>query len=436
MRLKSDISAAVCSFASKGAMGFMATIVLSCVMACEPMKGETFHVVRPDSLSPAITAPRPDILVPGIDFSADSLSSAIIDAAIEDTSTDRNIIQRVIDYFSDSNNEPEKGEFDISFLGGPSYSSSTSVELALIAAGVYRTGPRETTPLSELDVFAEGSVTGFYNVGTRGHHSFPNDRIRVNYHASFCHFPSKFWGVGYEMGADKNNETNYTLLQSLISGEFLWHLPHDIFLGPSVYFDYSKGTKAKNTEVWKGEPLEQLSYGLGFVFSIDTRDIATNASQGYNLRLHQRFFPTFLGNKRGFSITELTFGWYHRFWKSGIMAFQFHGCGATEHTPWSMLSAVDASSGIRGYYERRYRDRGEIDAVVELRQHIWRRNGIVIWAGVGSVFHRLDQINFKRLLPSFGLGYRWEFKKRVNVRLDYGIGKGQSSFYFNINEAF
>ncbi len=34
-------------------------------------------------------------------------------------------------------------------------------------------------------------------------------------------------------------------------------------------------------------------------------------------------------------------------------------------------------------------------------------------------------------------GYRWEFKKNVNVRLDYGFGKsGQSGFLFNINEAF
>lgn len=33
--------------------------------------------------------------------------------------------------------------------------------------------------------------------------------------------------------------------------------------------------------------------------------------------------------------------------------------------------------------------------------------------------------------------YRWEFKKDVNVRLDYGFGKsGQSGFIFNIGEAF
>lgn len=435
MRLITNITDLLHILIEKSAV-MCAVLIASFVIISETAWSETVKVIQVASVSSETAHPHPDILVPGIDFSYDSISSSVIDTAIEDTSTDRNIIQRVIDYFSDSNEEPDKGEFDISFLGGPSYSSATSVELAVIAAGVYRTGPKATTPLSELDVFAEGSITGFYNIGTRGHHSFPNDKVRINYHANFCHFPSKFWGVGYEMGADKNNETDYTLLQSLVSAEFLWHLPHDIFLGPSIYFDYSKGIKASSTSVWRGQSLEQLAYGVGLILSFDTRDIATNASQGYNLRFHQRFFPSFIGNKKGFSITELTFGWYHRFWESGIMAFQFHGCGATRHTPWSMLSAVDASAGIRGYYEGRYRDRGELDVVVELRQHIWRRNGIVVWGGLGTVFHKFNEITAKKLLPSFGIGYRWEFKKDVNVRADIGFGRNSMAFSIGLNEAF
>ena len=39
-------------------------------------------------------------------------------------------------------------------------------------------------------------------------------------------------------------------------------------------------------------------------------------------------------------------------------------------------------------------------------------------------------------MHSYGIGLWFDFKKRVNVRLDYGFGKGQSAFYFNIDEAF
>ena len=62
---------------------------------------------------------------------------------------------------------------------------------------------------------------------------------------------------------------------------------------------------------------------------------------------------------------------------------------------------------------------------------------MVIWGGLGTVFHKFSAIRGERLLPNWGIGYRWEFKKNGNVRLDYGFGKrGMQGFVFNINEAF
>lgn len=91
---------------------------------------------------------------------------------------------------------------------------------------------------------------------------------------------------------------------------------------------------------------------------------------------------------------------------------------------------------MRGYYEGRYRDKCEYDVTMELRQNIWGRVGAVAWAGVGSVAPKIDRFTSKHILTNFGIGYRWEFKKNCNVRLDFGIGRGESSFIFNINEAF
>lgn len=348
----------------------------------------------------------------------------------------RSLITKVIDYFKNSNHEPKDGQFDVSFIGGPSYSSSTSLEVAAIMAGIYRTGSAATTPLSELDIYAEGSVTGFYNVGIRGQHIFRNDKFRINYNVNFCHFPSKYWGIGYESAANKENETDYTLLQSLLSAEFLWHLPHDIFLGPSLYFDYSKATKTDRPELWGGQKMRQLAYGMGFIFSLDTRDNPHNAHKGYSIVLHTRFFPNIFGTNHGFMITNLTLGWYKQVWKSGVFATQFHAARSTKHTPWSMLPTLDASSGLRGYYEGRYRDKGEMDLVVELRQHLWKRNGMIVWAGIGSVYDKMRDVNIHKLLPSFGVGYRWEFKKDVNVRVDVGFGKRSMAFSLGLNEAF
>lgn len=102
-----------------------------------------------------------------------------------------------------------------------------------------------------------------------------------------------------------------------------------------------------------------------------------------------------------------------------------------------MMALLGNSYSMRGYYEGRYRDKHKIEGQVELRQHVWKRNGVVVWIGAGTVFNKFSALCMDRVLPNYGIGYRWEFKKNVNVRLDYGFGKnGQSGFIFNINEAF
>ena len=77
-----------------------------------------------------------------------------------------------------------------------------------------------------------------------------------------------------------------------------------------------------------------------------------------------------------------------------------------------------------------------MDLTLELRQHVWRRNGLVFWLGAGTVYPKLSKIRFSHILPNGGIGYRWEFKKLTNVRLDYGFARGEKSFIFSINEAF
>ena len=39
-------------------------------------------------------------------------------------------------------------------------------------------------------------------------------------------------------------------------------------------------------------------------------------------------------------------------------------------------------------------------------------------------------------LPNTGVGYRLELQPRMNLRIDFGIGKNSSELYFNMTEAF
>ena len=115
---------------------------------------------------------------------------------------------------------------------------------------------------------------------------------------------------------------------------------------------------------------------LGFSLLYDSRDFLTNAYGGYYLRIDQRFSPAFLGNKYAFSSTELTTSYYHPVWKGGVLAGQFHTLLNYGNPPWGLMATLGSSYSMRGYYEGRYRDKCAMDAQIELRQHVWRRNGM------------------------------------------------------------
>ena len=349
----------------------------------------------------------------------------------------RSFFKKFLDYFNDANKNKKNKKFDFSIIGGPHYSSDTKFGIGLVAAGLYRADRKDTIlPPSNVSLFGDVSTIGFYLLGVRGNHLFPQDRHRLNYTLYFYSFPSLYWGRGYENGVNDDNQSTYKRFQAQVKVDFMTRIAKNFYIGPMVSFDYISGSKFYKPELWEGMSNRTTNISLGLSLLYDSRDYLTNAHRGYYLRIDQRFSPSFLGNKYAFSSTELTTSYYHKVWKGGILAGQFHTLLEYGNPPWGLLATLGNSYSMRGYYEGRYRDKCAMDAQLELRQHVWKRNGVVAWVGAGTVFPDFSNFQAKHILPNYGIGYRWEFKKRVNVRLDYGFGKNQKGFIFNINEAF
>ena len=357
-------------------------------------------------------------------------------AATDSAEHKRGLMQRFFDYFGDANKENNK-KFDINFIGGPYYSSDTKFGIGLVGAGMYRmAGCPMTMQPSNVSLFGSFSTVGFWMVGVRGNNLFPDDRYRINYKVYLYSFPTAYWGVGYDNCCNDDNETEMNRFQGSVSAEFLVRVARNLYMGPMAAWDYIKGSEIKgHPELFDGDSLRLNNYGIGVCVQYDTRDIITCASRGIYFYLSQMVRPKWLGNDKAFYTTNLRFSFYQRVWKGGILAGDLKGEFVFGHPTWANMARLGEQGSMRGYYEGRYRDKHSMAAQLELRQHVWRRNGVVVWAGVGNVFH--DGRTFRKLLPNYGLGYRWEFKKGMNVRLDYGRGRnGESGFTFNINEAF
>ncbi|MDE6207751.1 MAG: outer membrane protein assembly factor [Muribaculaceae bacterium] len=349
----------------------------------------------------------------------------------------KGFINKIIDYFNESNKPHRNKRFDFSVIGGPHYSSDTKFGIGLVAAGLYRTNMRDTVaPPSDVAIYADATTSMFFKLGVRGNHIMPGDRARLQYDVNFASNTTKFWGIGYAAGANDDNESKYKYLLSEARVTYVWRLHPSLFLGPMASFDYINGRDFEKPWLWEGESDRTFNFGAGFTLQYDNRDFLTNASRGVYLRLDQLFNPRFIGNKYAFSLTEFTAAWYHPLWRSATIATEVHGRLTYGNTPWGQLSTLGGSDNMRGYFEGRYRDKNELDCCVELRQHVWRRNGVVLWVGAGTVFPKFSALRWNEVLPNYGVGYRWEFKKRVNVRLDLGFGRHQTGFIFSINEAF
>lgn len=345
---------------------------------------------------------------------------------------------RFLDYFNDANKNKEHKRFDFSIIGGPHYASDTKFGLGMVAAGLYRSDPNDTLlPPSNVSLFGDVSTVGFYMLGVRGNHIAPRGRYRIDYRLYFYSFPSDFWGIGYEMGDNDDNKSDMKRWQAQAEAAFLFRVADNFYVGPMASYDYVIGKHIERPELLNGMDHHTWNVGAGVSLVYDNRDNLTNPHRGIYLNLKQMFRPRFMGNDYAFSATKFRFDSYQQLGEGTVLAEDFGANFNFGNPSWGMMANLGGTSSMRGYYEGRYRDKHSLEATVELRQHVWKRNGIVVWAGAGTVFPKFSELRSNRILPNVGVGYRWEFKKNVNVRLDYGFGKsGQSGFLFNINEAF
>lgn len=349
------------------------------------------------------------------------------------------LINRIISYFSETNKEHREKAFDVSFIGGPHYSNEKKFGIGLLAAGMYSTDRADSlTPLSNVSLYSDVSTSGFYSVGLRGTTRFKRDMMRLNFDAHFESMPDKFWGIGYVNNSNDDNETSYKRLMAECRVDFLVRVLSGLYIGPVVEATYVKGTTKHEDRLylWEGEDMRTFSYAMGVKVNYDTRDNLTAPHHGFNIMLAQRYYGKWMHNDYPFSSTELIACWYTPTWRDCTLGLQYHTLISYGDTPWGMLAGLGGSYNMRGYYEDRYRNKGAMDFTAELRQRVYRRVGVVVWGGVGTVFPKLSQIKMRQLLPNYGCGFRWEFKKNVNVRFDVGFGKGERGFVFNINEAF
>ena len=350
----------------------------------------------------------------------------------------KNFFRRIVDYFGESTvDRTFEKKIDFTFAGGPSYSKNTSFGIGVLAAGLYRIDRTDSVTVpSDVSIFASVSVSGFYSVGISGNNIFTGNKQRISYTAMFSSAPRDFWGIGYRNGR-YNKVSTYSEKRIQIDASYLREILPHTYLGGVASFDYARGIKFSEPSYLEGERTQYTATGIGIVAEYDSRDFIPNPFRGIYVSFRETVYPKALGNC-GQTLWRTTFiaDFYLPVWKDAVLAADLYGVCNSDGAPWTMLARLGNNQRMRGYYLGQYTDNCMITFQTELRQRIWRRIGGVVWGGAGNVFPAFDRFRWDETLPNYGIGLRWELKKRVNVRLDYGFGKKTSGFLLNINEAF
>ncbi|QOT80622.1 BamA/TamA family outer membrane protein [Cupriavidus basilensis] len=330
---------------------------------------------------------------------------------------------------------------DWGVLPGPFFNPEMGLGIGMAAVGLYKPSNALTgTQISTLNVRGFATTTGAVGIGFDNTTFFTDDSYRFAVTGGLVNMPTSYWGVGYDRAINDANKERYTKREIFLQPKMLWRVHPNTYVGAGVNLQYDDAAKLArgSASALATDPsgTHVFSSGVSAHFSYDTRDFLPNPYSGQALMANATLFRRALGSDNDFETLEWSYDSYHRMRERDVLAFDIYGRFGWGNVPWNMLSQLGDNRRMRGYFLGQYRDKDSLSAQVEYRLHIAGRQGMVFWAGTGAIAPSVGKLTSAHWLPNAGIGYRFEFKPRVNVRLDAGFGRQTRGVYFQINEAF
>ncbi|GAA4898790.1 BamA/TamA family outer membrane protein [Ferrimonas pelagia] len=341
---------------------------------------------------------------------------------------------------ADGGFDPDK-TMDWSVLPGPFYTPEMELGLGVSAVGLYQVDRQDTvSQISSFTVNGFASVNGALGAEIISQTFFQQDRYRLFINAEVVDAPEVFYGVGLDAGRVKANKIDFDRRGYRFKPQLLTQIWPATFVGLGFDFSQNEGRKV---EPFAPRPFEQAlqfpdsstTAALTLHLMHDSRDFILNAREGRLLQADLALYRDGLGSDSVFEKYNLE---YSDYWGvgPGILAWQFAAEFNHGEVPWDQLAQLGGGTRLRGYNSGRYRDKQMGLAQLEYRHDLPRRHGMVYWLGAGTLAESVSELGSDKWLHSVGLGYRFEVKQRVNLRLDMAWGNGESGFYFAVNEVF
>ncbi|PRP65640.1 BamA/TamA family outer membrane protein [Nonlabens agnitus] len=333
------------------------------------------------------------------------------------------------------------------FIAAPvvSYSPETDFAFGIGAKYLFKfAGSGDETRVSNMPITFQYTLNSQYFLYS-GFEIFTNqEKWVIEGNILFQNYPRLYYGIGN--GTSESAEEIYNYNQLLVEPIFLKQafLRH-LFIGAGIRYNHIYNTDFEEDGLIATEQLDgfdgSTSVGVEAAALYDSRDVILNASSGWYLEFTHGKYGEFLGGTNKFNLTRIDLRHFLKVSKKNndVLGFQFVGRTVRNNQPFSEYSFLGSSEIMRGYREGRFIDRDLVAAQAEYRKNFKdSRIGAVVFVGAGDVYRNIDEFQFSSLKPSYGVGVRYKLdeSENLNIRLDWGFGRGTNELYLGIAEAF
>jgi len=304
-------------------------------------------------------------------------------------------------------------------------------------------------PLRKDDKVSPPSIIGggalFTDNGSRGFAAaselyFAQDRYHVVSGLVGADLHYYFYGTGTDSG---NAGIKFGLDQSmkLVVGSATRRMFRDIFVGRRALFGTTSIAPSHAGDTHADLPPLNADLGLsslGVKFERETVANRFYPTGGSSSQLSADFFARSLGGSYTFQTYRATFNVYQGISQRQVVAYNLNACMTGGQAPYFGQCIFGTNNELRGYPAGRYIDRDMLATQVEYRATLPWRLGAVVFAGIGEVGPRFGDFDYSNLLPSVGVGPRFNLstKYHVNLRADFAWGKNGHTFSMGLAEAF
>lgn len=328
-----------------------------------------------------------------------------------------------------------------------SYAPETSWEIGFSSLYVFFAKRDTVNRLSEITGFTFLTLENQY--GLWFDHAIYSDQDRWFFlgRLRFQSFPLYYHGIGIDTPEDYTARVEAN--QVIIKERVLKKLRNNLFLG--LELDYQRLAAVdfvlaepdnENFELPRGyEGSDNVGLGLGLVR--DSRHNVLNVRKGFFSELAMLRYDTGWGSTFDFTSVYLDTRLYRPMGKNNVLAAQLLGQFNFGDVPFNQLALMGGENIMRGYYYGRYRDNHQFAAQVEYRFlpipfNFTDRIGAAVFAGAGSVFNQVNDLEASDFVVSGGGGLRFLLfpKKDIWTRLDFAFTKEGTGFYLFVGEAF